>query len=338
MRRLRIWLIPGCLAALAPLAMPQGQGAGECPPGYVLKPSIEAEDEGPPRLRRGVPEEYRREPSETDAPADCVPVETISEVVVSAEGTVVEYTEPPPGYDGVLVQVRDRALAFNDSLPNFICNQLVYRFESNVLPPRWRLRDRVSAEVLIVDGKETYQNFSRNGRPIRDGRPAATGQWSRGEYGSVMEGLFADPGRVRFTYQGDSEIAGRGARRYEYEVAGANSQWRVEFDGKEIFPAYDGAIWVEPDELRVLRIEMQARDLAADYPMDVIEMTVDYGPVLIAGREHVVPIRSENLACQRGSRLCSRNEIEFRDYRQFTAESVITSTDSTIEYDGRAEH
>lgn len=334
MRRLRTWLIPGCLVALAPLATAQGPEAGGCPPGYVLKPS---EDTGPPRLRRGVPEEYRREPGETEAPAECVRAETVSEVVVSEEGRRVEHTQPPPGYDEFLLQVRDRALAFHDSLPNFICTELVYRFESDVSPARWRLKDRVSAEVLMVDGEETYQNLSRDGRPVREGRLAATGQWSRGEYGSVMEGLFADRSRVRFTYQGNSEIAGKRARRYRYEVAEANSLWRVEFDGKEIFPAYEGAIWVDPDELRILRIEMQARDIASDYPIDVIEMTVDYGPVSIAGREHIVPIRSENLACRRGARLCSRNETEFRDYRRFTAESVIRSTDSTIEYDGRAE-
>ena len=61
-------------------------------------------------------------------------------------------------------------------------------------------------------------------------------------------------------------------------------------------------------------------------------MTVDYGEVIIGGNDHLLPVESENLDCWRGTNRCARNKIQFRDYRKFSAESTIVTTDSTIDY------
>ncbi len=84
----------------------------------------------------------------------------------------------------------------------------------------------------------------------------------------------------------------------------------------------------------MLRIETEAFNLPADFDLDTVEMTVDYGFVRIGGEEYLLPVASENLACWRGSNNCSRNKIEFRNYRKFGAESTIVTTDSEITFDG----
>ena len=38
----------------------------------------------------------------------------------------------------------------------------------------------------------------------------------------------------------------------------------------------EGSVWVDPQSARVLRIEMQARDLPSDFPTDTVESAVDY--------------------------------------------------------------
>jgi hypothetical protein len=78
---------------------------------------------------------------------------------------------------------------------------------------------------------------------------------------------------------------------------------------------------------------MLAREIPDTYPLNVIEMTVDYGMVRVADRDLLMPVRAENLSCLKNSLTCTRNETEFRNYRKFTAESNVTTTDSTITFE-----
>jgi hypothetical protein len=79
---------------------------------------------------------------------------------------------------------------------------------------------------------------------------------------------------------------------------------------------------------------MEAIRIPEDYPMDKIETAVDYEFVKIGQNQYLLPVKSDVLACQRGSTICTHNEINFRNYRRFTAESTISTTDSSITFDG----
>jgi hypothetical protein len=46
--------------------------------------------------------------------------------------------------------------------------------------------------------------------------------------------------------------------------------------------------------------------------------------VLIGDEKYLLPVHSEALSCVRGRSDCSRNVIEFRNYRKFSADSNIT--------------
>jgi hypothetical protein len=59
--------------------------------------------------------------------------------------------------------------------------------------------------------------------------------------------------------------------------------------------------------------------------MDKVESAVEYGLVRLGGtKEFLLPATAEILSCQRHSSTCTRNRIEFRNYRKFGAESSIT--------------
>jgi len=221
-----------------------------------------------------------------------------------------------------LTLVRELADELTNSLPNFVCQELVYR-ERTLNPPNWRPLDRLRAEVTMIDGRESYSDLRRNGEPLDPGEASEAGQWSRGEFGSLLQSLFASTSNADFVDTGTSKIEGRLAARYEYEVPMERSLWRAEFNDRPLNPAYGGVVWIDQQTYRVLRVEMQARDLPNDYPTDVMEMSVDYGDVEIAGREYLLPVRSENVVCWRGMRRCGRNRVEFRNYRRFSAESTL---------------
>ncbi len=94
--------------------------------------------------------------------------------------------------------------------------------------------------------------------------------------------------------------------------------------GQFLFPAYKGAVWLDKQKANVLRIEMQARNIPEEFPLDSIETTVDYDYVSLgATAKFLLPVRAEVLTCRRGSNECERNTIEFRNYHKFSGESTI---------------
>ena len=64
------------------------------------------------------------------------------------------------------------------------------------------------------------------------------------------------------------------------------------------------------------------------FPFDTVETATDYDFVrLAAPQPFLLPVNAEVLSCVRGSRLCSRNRIEFRNYRKFGADTDVTFAD-----------
>ena len=160
------------------------------------------------------------------------------------------------------------------------------------------------------------------------------GSWSMGEFASTLLDVFVPQSQTEFRFGRASRSSDVPVHIYEFEVSKENSAWRINAEKGTVSPAYKGTVWIHPQTARVRRVEIQAVDLPSDFELDTVEMTVDYGEVVIGGNEHLLPLESENLGCWRGTNRCARNKIQFRDYRKFGAESTIVTTDSTIDYEG----
>jgi hypothetical protein len=252
--------------------------------------------------------------------------------VTDSDGKVIQTPAPTPTI-GLIRKAREVAAEFTDKLPNFVCDEHVFRYRSSTRIPDWQMQDRVTVEVVYAKGAEDYRNVKLNGKPLKKGSPEDSGTWSSGEFGSTLIDVLLSAHEDEFKYRGESFIAGADAKIYDYKVVLADAHWQIKF-GKPQKPPYNGSVYIDPKTFRVLRIEMQTRQLPADYEIDTVESTVDYDWVLISGKKFLLPTRSENLACFRGSYSCVRNVIEFRNYRKFDAESSVMASDSEISFEG----
>jgi hypothetical protein len=94
-------------------------------------------------------------------------------------------------------------------------------------------------------------------------------------------------------------------------------------------PAYSGAVWVDPKTSRVLRIEMSAKSMPGEFPLDHVESATDYDYIRLGdAQQYLLPVHAETLSCQRGSNLCAKNVIDFRNYHKYTGESNIKFGDT----------
>jgi hypothetical protein len=222
----------------------------------------------------------------------------------------------------LIERAREAAVEFSEKLPNFICQEFMARFTKRGRKQEMPM-DVVSAEIIYENGQESYRSVKINDRPTDRRLEEIGGSWSTGEFASTLLELFHPDTDAQFQSGGTSTISGFSAQVYDFQVRGENSHWMLHAGSQTLAAAYGGSVWVDPKTARVLRIEMQARNIPSDFPMDTVESAVDYSYVWIGGTSFLLPVHAESLGCQRGSNDCSHNVIDFRNYHEFKADIKI---------------
>jgi hypothetical protein len=226
--------------------------------------------------------------------------------------------------DEIIDAARDAADKLSQGLPNFLVKQNTTRYYSTSFPARWRVLDVVTADVVSVGGKEDYRNIMVDGKPST--RPIEkTGSWSTGEFQTTLDSLLSPYTAASFHKTSDDTLAGHPTYTYSFTVLQENSDWDIHApNGSKATPAYSGTVWIDKETHNVMRIEEQTGPLPADFPFDKAETVVEYNFVRLDANTYPLPVHSEILTCQRGTSSCTKNEINFQNYRKFTADSTIT--------------
>ncbi len=291
----------------------------------------DSNDSGAPELRRGIP---RPSPASSPEPdfrpglraQDANGVTRLPAPLKEDPNIDVAPARPafPSSGDPVIDKAREAAFAYAQTLPNFIVKQVTTRYESDTRGGQtvWHAFDTITADVISEDGKESYRNILKNGHPPTT--PVdQSGSWSTGEYSSVLLDVLSLSTRASFHGQRATTIVNRPAWHYDYNVDARNSHWKVESRTTTISPEYAGSIWIDKESFRTLRVELSARNMPKDFELDTVECAVDYDFVTIGDSRFLLPVHSEILSCEHRTGYCSRNVIDFRDYRKFTADSSI---------------
>lgn len=249
----------------------------------------------------------------------------------------VEYDREPVDYqapsDPVLLMAIEANKAFDQKLPNFLCKQHMARSRSRNLGKKWKEEDVVEAEVLIVDGQEQYRDITIDGHPTgAKDLSQIGGEWSMGEYGTVAWNLFIPQSRTQFTKEGSDTIGDRPTLVYRYKIKQEDSRWMLHVNGRKYSAGHHGKVWIDLENGRALRIEMEATFLPYDFGLSTAAGVLQYEEIEIDGQSYLLPSIAENTACFRDSLVCSRISINFRDYQKFSSESSLFTTDSDIEF------
>lgn len=224
--------------------------------------------------------------------------------------------------DEFIEKAREMASNFSETLPAYTVKQFTTRFQSDNPRLNWQPLDNVSAEVIYNNGTEEYKNILVNGKPPK-GKIEDSGSWSTGEFASVLRDIFSPASAADFRPSGAATIVNRSTRVYKFVVEQENSHWKIAGPGQFYFPAYKGTMWIDKETSRVLRIEMQARNMPKSFSFDTVESTLDYDFIRLGAASYLLPVHSENLICVRHTSTCSKNILDFRNYRRFAAESTI---------------
>jgi hypothetical protein len=281
--------------------------------------NIDPDGGGPPKIRRGIPARHtpsaveEREPPPAAASVSRFPAGEVSASVVNVPVAATSGERP------FIEKAREVAYSFVDTLPNYTVKQVTTRYQNE------RAMDNLTCDLIVESGKERYTNLQRNGKALKE-KAEESGSWSSGEFASTMQDIFSSASQAKFRPRGSTSIFQRSAMLYDFTVEQQNSHWQIRTQQEQYYPAYQGTMWIDKETARILRIEMQASKIPAAFPLDKVESAVDYNFVKIGPSSFLLPVHADVLSCERGSRQCSRNAIDFRNYKKFGADSNVTFT------------
>ena len=293
-------------------------------------PARDSDDPGPPSLRRGTPQPKLGPPPSTassrsgESSGGPVILAKGSEPAPSASGPASILAAPAD--DPVIEKAREVVANFAGALlPNFFCQQVTTRYATEHPKQGWDALDVVTADVAYEDGRETYKNIKVGNKAVSKSMDDLEGTRSTGEFASLELDLLAPDTAATFRKSGQDTIHGRQTWVYKFEVPRERSHWRVEVAAQLYYPAYQGTVWIDRETSRLLRIEQQARNMPVLFPFDTVETAADYDFVRLSTPDaFLLPVNAEVLSCERGTSHCSRNRIEFRNYRKFSTDANIT--------------
>ncbi|MBZ5577459.1 MAG: hypothetical protein LAP40_12935 [Acidobacteriia bacterium] len=242
---------------------------------------------------------------------------------------------PPPSSEeqaAILSEVREYALNYSKTLPDFICTQVTRRYAAGTpggrygrrgeSDPSWQLQDTLTIRLSYFEQKEDYKLILVNNTVTQQDYTKLDGAVSTGEFGSMMREIFEPSTEARFTWDHWATLRGRAALAFAYHVEQERSQWMIDYERKQhIIPAYDGLVYVDRETHQVLRVTMAARGIPSSFPIQQAESVLDYDFQTLSGQRFLLPLKADSRL--KTSDVLSRLDEEFRVYRKYSAESEI---------------
>lgn len=233
---------------------------------------------------------------------------------------------PPPTsieQSKVIEEAREVALNYSKRLPDFICTQVTRRYVDPSGLEMFHQVDRVIERLSYFEQKENYKLISVNGNLTQMDRDKLGGATSSGEFGSLLREIFEPSTEAEFHWERWAKLRGNLVHVYSYRVRQSRSQWHVSWQRQmEIVPGYKGLIYIDKTSPIVMRVTLEAENIPASFPIQVATTVLDYDFTSISNNQFLLPLRSEMQ--MREGKILVKNEVEFRNYRKFGAESSIT--------------
>jgi len=230
----------------------------------------------------------------------------------------------PEEQDRIWDAAADNSLGYTASLPNFICSEVVRRY----LEPAERPYDTLEMKLTYFGQRENYELIRINGSATHLTYDQAGGATTKGEFGSTLTSTFGGGAAVEHEWDHWTTLRKRPTYVYFFRTSLTSSTYKIEYRvtaGERLYSAVasqNGYVYIDAETHRVVRISWEAENIPVSFPVQSASTRLDYDFADIAGGAYLLPMAAE---VRIGSpSMDHRNEVEFRDYKKFAADTNIT--------------
>jgi hypothetical protein len=242
-------------------------------------------------------------------------------------------TPDPATQKKILADATDFATNRERTLPDFICTQTTRRFRDFSGPEaqgreNWQPIDIIVERLTYFEHHEEYRVLQINGQSSSLGHHEVGGASSSGEFGSIMKGIFAPVAAAEFHWQTLFTLRGQKMHVYAYTVTAANSDYHIVVPGmaKDLVTAYHGLVFIDDHRHFIHRITLHADGIPPGFPVQDVSLMLDYDFTRIGDSDYLLPLNFELRS--REGRVQVKNDVDYDNYRKFTADSSVRFGDA----------
>ncbi len=242
-------------------------------------------------------------------------------------GSAAAQSPPPPEsaeQKRVLADATAHALSHEKDLPNFICLQTTRRFEDFNGAGGWRPIDIIVERLTYFEHREEYKVIQLNGAPASIPHDQLRGASSSGEFGSVLLTIFSPDTQTEFQWQNWFTLRGRRSHVFSYRVPVSKSNYHIKVPEQklDLVTGFHGLVFVDDRDHQVHRITLHPDDVPPTFPIQDVSLALDYEYTRIGDTEYLLPLQFELRSRERN--LLVKNDVDYDNYRKFTADSSVT--------------
>ncbi len=231
----------------------------------------------------------------------------------------------PTELDHTLDEARQRALAYANSLPNFLCVETTNRSLDSAGNGKWKHQDSFSELLTYRNQTENRRVIEVNGHDTHTAPDDLKGMVSHGEFGGILNAIFDPSAKATMAWKQSGLLNGEQVNLFEYHVAARNSSFGLTGDNNwQLNAAFHGVVSIDSATMGVRQLTIIADDLPPDFSIHASAIRVDYDYIAINGHDYLLPTRA-TISLRRHKHEGVLNEIEFRDYRRFGAKTRMVS-------------
>ena len=240
--------------------------------------------------------------------------------------------EPPAPSTVEKVQIwnaaHDNAASYTESLPNFICAEVVRRYV-DASHKGWKLEDTLALKLTYFDHREEYKLMTVNNHSTSLSYDQMRGAITEGEFGSMLAAIFGLKARTNRDWDHWTMLRSRPTHVYTFAIAAANSDYQISAGTvrgeNKVRVGQHGYIYIDDATKSVMRLVAVADQFPPGFDVQRVNLVLDYDFTDVGGTRYLLPLHSETTLT--AAPFQHRNETAFLQYRKFAA-------DTTITYDG----
>jgi hypothetical protein len=241
-------------------------------------------------------------------------------------GAVLSTAQEIPVETIQLAHIRDHMLGQLRRQPNYTCVETVERSARAGAKKSFQLRDTLRLEVALVDGKEMFAWPGAKKFEATDlSDMVKEGAIGNGNFATFARAIFQTRSAT-FNYKGPDGML----VRYDYRVPLLESGYVIRIGEKKATVPYRGAIFVDPKNLDVHRIDVIAEDIPMTLGLAATDTRMDYARVKIGESDFLLPAESELTMVDLDGQE-HRNHVRLASCREFAGESVLTFDDAPVD-------
>lgn len=224
----------------------------------------------------------------------------------------------------LIERARQKALDYAKSLPDFVCSEIIQRYAASAwvvkLGP-WVYTDTLTVKLSYSNRTEKHKLELIDGKPTGRKFEDLEGATSSGEFGGILRTAF-DPGsNTAFNWESAKTVRSHRVAVYRYEISAAKSPYYLQHRNLEDIVGLHGVVEVDTETGEVWRLTFIAHDIPSRLDVQSFSGAVEYALAGVAGRNYLLPASSETET--HSTERWARNKMQFRDYRKFSADSMI---------------